>query len=390
MAHASDKPGVLQFILDNSLLLIAGTVIALVWANLNYAAYEHFAHSVHFVVNDIGMVFFFALAAKEVVEATLPGGPLSSPRQAAVPVIAAVGGMAVPAGLYVLSAYAVNDMEVLRGWAIPCATDIAFSYMVARIVFPAGHPAIPFLLLLAIADDAMGLIILAIFYPSGELAFGQLALWLAGAMALAWWMRKQRVGNFWLYLIGPGVMAWIGLYVGGLHPALALVVIVPFMPHAKDDLGVFADAEDKRHDTMNEFEHWWKAPVQVVLFSFGLVNAGVPFSAVGEVTWMVLGSLLIGKPVGIVGFALLAGVFGFTRAKGLTFPSLVVLGITAGIGFTVALFFTTAAFPITSIHLDEAKMGALLSFLAAPLALIAAKLLGVMPPRKSDPHAPVV
>jgi NhaA family Na+:H+ antiporter len=387
MAHAAtQKPGVLQFILDNSLLLIAGTVIALVWANLNYAEYEHFAHSVHFLVNDIGMVFFFALATKEVVEATLPGGPLSSPRQAAVPVIAAIGGMAAPAGLYVLSVYAVNDMEVLRGWAIPCATDIAFSYMVARIVFPAGHPAIPFLLLLAIADDAMGLMILAVFYPSGPLAFGQLALWLAGAIALAWFMRKQRVGNFWLYLLGPGVMSWIGLYVGGLHPALALVAVVPFMPHAKDDLGVFADVEATRHDTMNQFEHWWKAPVQVVLFAFGLVNAGVPLSSVGEVTWMVLGSLVIGKPLGIVAFALLAGMLGFTRAKGLTFPAMVVLGITAGIGFTVALFFTTAAFPVTSIHLDEAKMGALLSFLAAPLAILVARLTGVMPrrPRSTD------
>lgn len=390
MAHASsDKPGVLKFILDNSLLLVAGTVIALVWANLNYEAYEHFAHSVHFVVNDIGMVFFFALATKEVVEATLPGGPLSSPRQAAVPVIAAIGGMVAPAGLYVLSVYAVNDMEVLRGWAIPCATDIAFSYMVARVAFPAGHPAIPFLLLLAIADDAMGLMILAIFYPSGPLAFDQLALWMAGAIALAWWMRKQRIGNFWLYLIGPGVMSWIGLYVGGLHPALALVAIVPFMPHAKDDLGMFADSEAARHDTMNEFEHWWKAPVQLVLFSFGLVNAGVPLSSVGEVTWMVLGSLVIGKPLGIVLFALLAGLFGFTRAKGLNIRAMIVLGVTAGIGFTVALFFTTAAFPITSIHLDEAKMGALLSFLAAPLALILARVLGVMP-RKSDPNAPVL
>ncbi len=390
MAHAATaKPGVLKFILDNSLLLVAGTVIALVWANLNYAAYEHFAHSVHFVVNDIGMVFFFALATKEVVEATLPGGPLSSPRQAAVPVIAAIGGMVAPAGLYVLSVYVVNDMEIMRGWAIPCATDIAFSYMVARVAFPAGHPAIPFLLLLAIADDAMGLMILAIFYPSGPLAFGQLGLWMAGAIALAWWMRKQRIGNFWLYLIGPGVMSWVGLYVGGLHPALALVPIVAFMPHAKDDLGMFTDAEGVRHDTMNEFEHWWKAPVQLVLFSFGLVNAGVPLSSVGEVTWMVLGSLIVGKPLGIVAFALFAGLLGFTRVEGLGLRAMIVVGVTAGIGFTVALFFTTAAFPITSVHLDEAKMGALLSFLAAPLALILARVLGVMP-RKSDPDAPVL
>lgn len=384
MAHVpARQSGVLQFVLDNSLLLIGGTVIALVWANLNYEAYEHFAHAVHFAVNDIGMVFFFALAAKEVAEATLPGGPLSSPRQAAVPVIAAIGGMALPAALYVTSVYVVNDMEVLRGWAIPCATDIAFSYMVARAIFPAGHPAIPFLLLLAIADDAMGLIILAVFYPSGPLNPGQLALWMGAAIALAWWMRKQRYGNFWLYLIGPGVLSWVALYVGGLHPALALVPIVPFMPHAKNDLGVFADAEDKRHDTMNEFEHWWKIPVQFVLFFFGLVNAGVPFGAVGEVTWMVLGSLVLGKPLGIVGFAVIAGLFGLTRARQLTIPVMVVVGIAAGIGFTVALFFTTAAFPITSPHLDEAKMGALFSFAAAPLAIIAARMLGVMQ-RKPD------
>ena len=381
MAHTTKAPGVLRFILDNSLLLIAGTIIALVWANLNHAAYEHFAHSVHFVVNDIGMVFFFALATKEVVEATLPGGPLSSPRQAAVPVLAAVGGMAVPAGIYVLSAYVLGDLSVIRGWAIPCATDIAFSYMVARVIFPAGHPAIPFLLLLAIADDAMGLVILAVFYPSGPLAFGELAMWLAGAIALGWFMRKQRVSNFWFYLLGPGVMSWIGLYVGGLHPALALVAVVPFMPHAKDDLGVFADDESKRHDTMNEFEHWWKTPVQVVLFAFGLVNAGVMLSSLGEVTWLVLGSLVIGKPVGIVGFAVLAGLIGFTRAKELTLSVMLVVGLAAGIGFTVALFFTTAAFPVGNIHLEEAKMGALLSFLAAPLAILAARLLGVMPRR---------
>ena len=171
---------------------------------------------------------------------------MASPKQAAVPIFAAVGGMAAPAGLFLLAAYLIGDLTVVRGWAIPCATDIAFSYLVARTVFPAGHPAIPFLLLLAIADDAMGLIILAVFYPSGALAIGQLALWMAAALAMAWLLRRQRVGNFWIYLMGPGVLSWIALYVGGLHPALALVPIVPFMPHAKTDLGLFSDKEDKR------------------------------------------------------------------------------------------------------------------------------------------------
>jgi len=245
------------------------------------------------------------------------------------------------------------------------------------MIFEQGHPAIPFLLLLAIADDALGLIILAIFYPSAPLELIQLAAWMTAALGSAWMLRRRRVANFWPYLMGPGVLSWVGLYVGGLHPALALVAIVPFMPHAKSDLGLFSEQEDKRHDTMNEFEHWWKTPVQVVLLLFGLVNAGVPLTAVGEVTWMVLGSLILGKPLGIFTFAVVAGAFGFPRAVGLEKRSMIIIGIAAGIGFTVALFFTTAAFPMTSPHLDEAKMGALLSFLAAPLAWMMAKALRV-------------
>ena len=160
-----------SFVIDNSFLLIAGAVASLVWANVSLSTYESFAHAMHFAVNDIGMVFFFALATKEIVEATLPGGALASPREAGVPILAAVGGMAMPATLYVVQAAAIGRTDLVPGWAIPCATDIAFSYLVARFIFPAGHPAIPFLLLLAIADDALGLIILALFYPSGPLSF---------------------------------------------------------------------------------------------------------------------------------------------------------------------------------------------------------------------------
>ena len=146
-----------RFILDNSLLLLAGTIAAVVWANLDPARYESVTHPLHFWVNDVGMVFFFALAAKEVFEATLPGGPLASPRRALSPLAAAVGGMVVPAAIYVALASTSGPPSLIRGWAIPCATDIAFSAMIARLIFPGGHPAIPFLLLLAIADDALGL-----------------------------------------------------------------------------------------------------------------------------------------------------------------------------------------------------------------------------------------
>ena len=183
----------MRFILDNSLLLLAGTLTAVIWANLDLSGYERVAHYLHFAANDVGMVFFFALAAKEVFEATLPGGPLASPRQALSPLAAAVGGMAMPALIFVALVSASGPAELVGGWAIPCATDIAFSAMIARLIFPAAHPAIPFLLLVAIADDALGLVILAVFYPSGPLSLPLLAGLMAAAILLALWLRRRTV-----------------------------------------------------------------------------------------------------------------------------------------------------------------------------------------------------
>jgi NhaA family Na+:H+ antiporter len=375
-APTSGPARVLAFVYDKSLLLILGTVTALVWANVDLEQYHAATHVLHFVVNDVGMVFFFAIAAKEVFEATLPGGPLSSPREAGVPLLAAVGGMAVPASIYLLMIQLEGRPELHAGWAIPCATDIAFSYLVARLIFRAGHPAIPFLLLLAIADDAMGLIVLAVFYPSGEVSLGLLFALLLPAVAVAWVMRRRGISNFWWYLLGPGALSWLALFLGGLHPALALVPIVPFMPHPSQPVAVFGRPAPVALDAMNTFEHWWKVPVQYVLMAFGLVNAGVPLGAVGPITWIVLVALLLGKPLGVVVTTFLAERLGFRRAAGLDYRSLVVLGIAAGIGFTVALFFATAAFPAGEV-LDEAKMGALLSFGGSAVAIIVARLFGI-------------
>jgi NhaA family Na+:H+ antiporter len=160
----------------------------------------------------------------------------------------------------------------------PCATDIAFSAMVARVIFPAGHPAIPFLLLLAIADDAIGLIILAVFYPSAALSFTSLIGLMAGALLLALWLKRRHTHSFWLYVLGPGALSWAALYWGGFHPALALVPIVPFMPHSPRDLGIFDAREDRLPDTLNRFEHWWATPVQLILMLFGFANAECPSS----------------------------------------------------------------------------------------------------------------
>jgi NhaA family Na+:H+ antiporter len=388
MAHPK-QPGLWAFIIDNSLLLVAGTVIALIWANTAHESYDSFVHGpLHFAVNDIGMVFFFALATKEIAEAMLPGGPLASPREAAVPLLAAAGGMVAPASLYALQVSLEGRPDLASGWAIPCATDIAFSYMAARLVFPPRHPAIPFLLLLAIADDALGLILLALFYPSGPLSLVSFAGFMIPSIGLALALRRLRVTNFWPYAVGAGGLSWLALYYGGVHPALALVPIVPFMPHAKRDLGLFDPRELHLPDTMNTFEHWWKVPVQFVLFLFGLVNAGVLFSAVGAGSWIVLLSLLAGKPIGILSFTYFSVKAGLRAPGGLTYLHAAVVGVTAAIGFTVALFFATAAFPGGGAALDEAKMGALMSFIAAPIAVLFGRSVGLRPKPRTRAHGP--
>jgi NhaA family Na+:H+ antiporter len=153
-----------------------------------------------------------------------------------------------------------------------------------------------------------------------------------------------------------------------------LVPIVPFMPHGPRDLGLFDPREAHESDTLNRFEHWWATPVQFVLLFFGLANAGVPFERIGPGTYFVLAGLLLGKPIGVVLFSRAARSAGATLPAGLRLADLVLIGITAGIGFTVSLFFATAAFP-PGAALAETKMGALLSFSAAPLAVMASRLL---------------
>ncbi|MEM7235474.1 MAG: Na+/H+ antiporter NhaA, partial [Planctomycetota bacterium] len=336
--------------------------------------------SLHFLVNDLLMALFFAIAAKEVWEALLPGGALSDPRKAATPLLATVGGMVGPAGLFLLGVSLFGPEDLSNGWAVPMATDIAFSYLVARFVFGARHPAIPFLLLLAIADDAGGLLVLAIFFPQDAVRPEWLLL-TAGAVLLGFAMRRMKLKSFWWYLLGPGVISWFSFFEAHLHPALGLVPIIPTMPHAHTDLGMFVRRELGREDTLNAFEHWWKNPVELILGLFGLVNAGVVLSSVGNGTYLVLAGLAIGKPLGITLLAWLgAKLFKLQVPDGVDFRDVFIVGVIAGLGFTVALFMSTAAFPAGKYPaelLDSVKMGALASFAIGPIAILIAKMMGV-------------
>jgi NhaA family Na+:H+ antiporter len=407
-----------NFVSSYSLLLIIGAVTALVWANLDPGSYHDFVEfhlideffvghlhddgaghmtrtlTLHYLVNDVLMAFFFAIAAKEVWEAVILNNGELRGKKAATPLIATLGGMLGPVSVY-LGLAAILGSEtynaVQQGWAIPTATDIAFSYLVGRIVFGAGHPAVRFLLLLAIADDAGGLLILAIFYPSGDLAPEWLLLSLGAAIAVyvlfnwlprymdrrdqlrrnSTWVRTRL--SWWPYLIA-GCLSWYGFQESGLHPALGLLPIVPTIPHADRAFGIFAEAEEYLTDLLNHIEHLLKYPVEVVLFFFGLVNAGVEFSAISAPTWLVLMGLIVGKPLGIFLFGwFAAGPMRLGLPVGMRNIDLVVIGFVAAIGFTVSLFIASVAFDGGAVQ-DAAKMGALLSFGAAILAIVAGRL----------------
>jgi NhaA family Na+:H+ antiporter len=382
-----------------------GAVAGLLWANLDAHSYHvvkewrllpnpYFGPAdssgqrcitLEFLVNDILMAFFFAIAGKEVWGAMLPGGHLRDPRRSAVPVLCAVGGMAGPALIYTIGCVLTGQLATLgRGWAIPCATDIAFSYILARIVFGKRHPATAFLLLLAIADDALGLIVLAIFYPVNPIH----PLWLGlvvAAVAVGLIMRERGVSSFWWYILIPGGLSWLGLAFAGIHPALALLPVIPTIPHARFGQKTVRWARWHRRDSLDLFEKAWKQPVEAILGLFGLLNAGVVVSTWGEPTVLVLVALLLGKPLGIFLTGLLADrLTPLKLAEGIGFKDLFVLGCAGGTGFTVAIFMATVAFRPGPTQ-DAAKMGALLSIGAAGVAIAMAALLGI---KKVHEHPP--
>lgn len=189
--------------------------------------------------------------------------------------------------------------------------------------------------------------------------------------------------SFWPYLIA-GCLSWYGFQEAGIHPALGLLPIVPTLPHADRAFGIFSEAEQYLTDLLNHAEHLLKHPVEIVLFFFGLLNAGVEFSSMGSPTWLVLAGLLIGKPAGILLFGWIAArPLGLGLPQGMRMIDLLVIGCVAAIGFTVSLFIAAVAFD-GSVMLgdipvqDAAKMGALFSFVAAIISLVVGKLTGVV------------
>ena len=223
------------------------------------------------------MVFFFGLAVAEITDSFLPGGSLRPASKAINPLLATAGGVIGPAAVYLALNAAAGSPALARGWGIATATDIALAWLIVRAIFPKGHPAIAFLLLLAVADNAVGLAIIAVFYPEpdGGTRLWPLALVALGVLA-AYALRRRRVSSYWPYISLAGSLCWAGMFLAHLHPALALVLVVPFMPHAiRHDGQVPFDVRKDEGSPLARFEAEWKIVVDFGLFLFGLTNAGV-------------------------------------------------------------------------------------------------------------------
>lgn len=321
-------------------------------------------------INDGLMAIFFFLVGLE-IKREVCEGRLSNLRQAGLPVIAAIGGMVVPALIYI--AFNSGDPSALKGWAIPAATDIAFALGVLALLGPRVPPALKvFLLALAIIDDLGAIIIIALFYTS-SLSLSVLAIAGIGLVALAY-LNYRNVTHITPYLL-VGLVVWVCVLKSGVHATLAGVAVALFIPlHAVDPDG---------HSPLKKVEHGlapWVAFAIMPIFAFA--NAGVSLHGLtlsslfaGIPLGIALG-LFLGKQIGIMGFVWAGVKLGIARLPdGVTWLQIYGVSMLAGIGFTMSLFIGTLAFSDPE-HAAAVRIGVLtgsiLSAIAGALVLRAA------------------
>jgi NhaA family Na+:H+ antiporter len=401
----------------SGIVLMIAALAALAWANSpwhqSYVDLWHipigfrlgtlaFDRDLHFWINDGLMTIFFFVVGLE-IRREIHAGELSEIRRAALPLAAALGGMLAPAMIFL----AMNAGRAsATGWAVPMATDIAFAVGTLALLGKRVAPALRILLLaLAVIDDVGAIVVIALFYSSDIAALGFAVLGFGVLIILT----LQVLGvRSWLAYVTPALVVWSGAYLAGIHPTLAGVIVglqtpvmawygsqrfldqteskirslrknkVPddhkLLPHL-DTLRIANREAVSPVERLQHSLHGWVAFGIMPLFAF--VNAGVPLGQVsfeGDALWVFLGvsfGLIVGKPIGILALswsAVRSGVA--TLPKAVRWGPIGVVGMVAGIGFTMALFIAQLAFPPGPL-LETAKLAILCgSGFAGALSLV--------------------
>jgi Na+:H+ antiporter, NhaA family len=246
------------------------------------------------------------------------------------------------------------------------------TFYVLKAIMPRSG-ALPFALLLAIVTNIFGLLVVAPRYVVLETRVGGVLL-AVGALGAAWFMRSQKVRTFWPYLVICGTAMWVAFYWEGIHPAFALMPIVPFLPHEARKVDIFADARDD--DAIHHAEHEWHLLVQPIVFLFALVNAGVILRGYDTATWAMLLAALVGRPLGVLVAIAVAVAAGLHLPRHIGWRELLVVALATSSGFAIALFFASGVLAPGPV-LAAAKIGVLGSAFGALLAIGAAKVLKV-------------
>jgi len=352
----------------SGLVLLISAIIALIISNSNYSSsYFEILESYFFIgisnfgikmsvlhwINDALMAAFFFFVTLEIKREFLQG-ELSSRKQALLPIIAAIGGMLVPALIYVYINF--QNSETLNGWAIPSATDIAFSLGVLSLLGSRVPLSLKvFLTALAIIDDLGAIVIIALFY-SGDLSVIYLTLLLLTFISLLI-LNKLNIEKFLPYLI-LGLILWFVTYKSGIHATISGVLLATIIPHRK---------KGKDFSLLIKLEHKISPYVAFCIMPlFALANAGVSLNGVNlnsllsPVPLGIVLGLFVGKQVGVFLFSIVA-----IKLKIAQMPSnsnlisLYGVGILTGIGFTMSLFIGNLAFVDNTNYMDGVKIGVL-------------------------------
>ena len=358
-------------------LLIFAALAAIILCNTggesSYTLLLHtsiYGLSVEKWVNDVFMSLFFLVVGLEIKREFLTG-QLSQWSQRILPGAAALGGMAVPAAIYLI--FNQHRPDSLAGWAIPSATDIAFSLGILSLLGNKVPPSLKiFLAALAIIDDLGAVIIIALFYTTG---INLVMLGAASLMLLLLILINRRGMTYLPVYLVLGLLLWFFIYQSGIHATVAGVILALCIPHSKEDKGA--------NSPLLTVEHRLAPWVSFLIIPiFGFVNAGVSFlhttadQLFGAIPLGIMFGLFIGKQIGIASISFLLVACGVARLpKDATPLQFYAVAMLCGIGFTMSLFIGGLAFPNDTLRLDEVKIGVLAgSFLSALLGGITLQL----------------